>query len=191
MFFQLTLDQKTGPLFRFLLFIGFFITCVIIPAAKIIPFFERSEWHWGGGDYSYTLKFSYFFDSYYIHESGYIRYYFENFHIKDQIDYLAIPGWSMVLLGILVLILAIVEFLKKENFSILWWLSMLTIISIVMEWLLMIVIMIQEPWIVGTFFASTWYPPVLNIYLLVIMFIGIICLISANWLNKFYKPIES
>ena len=97
----------------------------------------------------------------------------------------------MILLGILVLIFVIAEFLKKEKFSILYWLSMLTIISIFVEWLLMIIIMIQEPWKVVIVNGSVWYPPVINIYLLVIMLIGIICLLGANWINKSYKPIET
>ncbi|MFX1285329.1 MAG: hypothetical protein ACFFB5_16895 [Promethearchaeota archaeon] len=190
---QLTLDQKRWPKFRFLLFIGFFILCVIIPAAKIFPFFERSErWYFVTAD-SFITKYSYFFDSYYIHESGKSGYYFTDFAFDSIIDYLVIPGWCMILLGILVLIFAIVEFLRKENFIILYWLSIITIISIFIEWLLIIIIMIQEPWKnhVSLMSGVTWYPPILNIYLLVMMLIGVFFLISANWLYKYYKPVES
>ena len=190
MHLQFNQNKKKWLILRLCLFIGFFVACVIIPVIKIIPFFYRSEWHGGLGD-SYTLKFSYFINSYYIHESGRTRYYFTNFVFNDLIDYLAITGWIMILLGILVLIFVIAEFLKKEKFSILYWLSMLTIISIFVEWLLMIIIMIQEPWKVVIVNGSAWYPPVINIYLLVIMLIGIICLLGANWINKSYKPIET
>ncbi len=188
------LTQKRA-LIRMILTLGFFIACVIIPVAKIIPFFERSEVH-GMGDPYFTFKYSYFFDSFTIHELEETRYYF--MALNEQIRFLAFSGWIMVLLGILVLLTSIWAFfnekyaLIKYNFHPIGWVSILVVISILIEWLLIVMIIIQEPWKdVVKVSRIIWYPPLLNIYLLVIMIIGIICLLSANWLNRILKAIES
>ncbi|UCE12669.1 MAG: hypothetical protein JSV04_10805 [Candidatus Heimdallarchaeota archaeon] len=147
--------------------------------------------------FSFSYRYSYFLDSYRVHDydSGLttVRYYFGDLAFDNIIDYLVIPGWIMILLGILVLFFAIVEFIKRENYSILYWLSILAIMSIFVEWLLVIVIIIQEPWtdLVFVSFGVKWYSPVLNIFLLVIMLIGLICLLAANWLNKLHRSVAS
>ncbi len=104
----------------------------------------------------------------------------------------------MVLLGTLLLLFSIWNFFHEKdslitnNFHPLGWISNLAIISVFIEWLLIILMLIQEPWKdVVRVNGIIWYPPHLNIYLLAIMLIGIICLLSANWLNRILKAIES
>ena len=54
------LDVRINAVCRLSLFLGFFLTCVLLPLLKVALFFERTQSYFGS---DYTTIFSYFFDS--------------------------------------------------------------------------------------------------------------------------------
>ena len=99
----------------------------------------------------------------------------------------------MVLLGIFVMgatvWVFIQEFFSHEpyHFSPLRWFSILSVVSFLLEWLLILIIVVQELWIGPTVNGAIFHPPVLNLFLFVLMLFGQICLVLANDLDKFIK----
>jgi hypothetical protein len=97
----------------------------------------------------------------------------------------------MILLGTLVLCTAAWVFyrenrsLKPYHFPLFKWLSILSVISFLFEWLLIDIIMLQEPWRnIIHFNREIFDPPALNSPLFGIMLLGQISLVLVNNLGR-------
>ena len=193
---MLQVDVRIKAVCRLSLFLGFFLTCVLFPLFKVTPFFSRVESYF---ESDYSTIISYFFDSSHSisdfdHEWDSTTYYLDhhaifNYHFR----LLAVSGWIMILLGLFVACAAVWVFyqecisLESYHFSPLRWFSILSVVSFLIEWLLILIIVNQEPWIVPTVNGPHFHSPVLNLFLCVIMLFGQICLFLANNLDKFIK----
>jgi hypothetical protein len=148
-----------------------------------MPFFEvRVSYMWRDG----STTFSYFFNS--VNKSIYIG---DPFSPFASLELLWVSGWIMILLGTLVLCAFAWVFyrenrsLKPYHFPPLRWFSILSVVSFLFEWILIIIIMTLEPWRDYLYLHTRiFHPPALNLPLFGLMLLGQICLVLVNNLGR-------